>query len=93
MISKRRVMLVILMLAAAQLIISPIIFAQETNQDKCPVRGSTINKNVYVDYEGKRIYFCCPPCIKSFLNNPERYLKQMEKEGIILENAPKAKSK
>jgi YHS domain-containing protein len=65
--------------------------AKEPNQTKCPVLGSPVNKKVYTDYQGKRIYFCCPPCIRKFKNDPDTYMKQMEKEGVVLEDAPQAK--
>jgi YHS domain-containing protein len=66
--------------------------AKEPNQVKCPVLGSKINKKVYTDYQGKRIYFCCPPCIQDFKKDPERYMKQFEQEGIVLEDAPAPKN-
>lgn len=65
--------------------------AKEPNQLKCPVLSSPINKKVYTDYQGKRIYFCCPPCIPQFNKNPEKYMKQFEKEGVVLEDAPPTK--
>jgi len=90
--SKKRVAFIILMLVAVHLLVAPVMFAKTTEQTKCPVRGNTVNSNVYTDYEGKRIYFCCPPCIRSFLNDPQKYLKQMEKAGVIPEDAPKSKT-
>ena len=65
--------------------------AKEPNQAKCPVLSSPVNKKIYTDYQGKRIYFCCPPCIQEFKKNPDKYMKQFEKEGVILEDAPTAK--
>ena len=47
-----------------------------------------INKDLYTDYKGKRIYFCCPPCIKTFKEDPEKYIRQMEERGITLEDTP-----
>ncbi len=35
------------------------------DQTKCPVMGGLINKNLYADYQGNRVYFCCPPCLRS----------------------------
>ena len=67
------------------------VHAQERNQVICPVMGATANKRVYTDYEGKRIYFCCPPCVQQFKRNPEKYMKQFEKEGVVLEEAPVSK--
>ncbi|MFO7459898.1 MAG: YHS domain-containing protein [Desulfatiglandales bacterium] len=65
--------------------------AEEPNQINCPVMQGPANKNIYTDYQGKRIYFCCPPCIQQFKKDPDKYMKQFEKEGIVLEDAPAAK--
>ena len=61
-------------------------------QTLCPVMGGEINKEVYTDYEGKRVYFCCPGCLEKFKADPETYIQKMEKEGIVLEKAPKAQT-
>ena len=57
-------------------------------QTTCPVMGGKINKEVYMDYEGKRVYFCCPSCIAEFEKDPDRYVKKMKDEGVTLEDAP-----
>lgn len=57
-------------------------------QIDCPVMGGKINKSLYVDTHGKRIYVCCAGCLKSLKANPEKYRKELEAKGIILENAP-----
>jgi YHS domain-containing protein len=54
-------------------------------QKKCPVMGGTINKDVYADYEGKRVYFCCESCISTFKKDPAKYVKKLEGEGVVLE--------
>jgi YHS domain-containing protein len=69
----------------------PTVDAKETNQLKCPVLSGSVNRNVYTDYQGKRIYFCCPPCIQEFKKNPDKYMKQFEEEGVVLEDAPVSK--
>jgi YHS domain-containing protein len=62
-------------------------------QTVCPIMGSAIDKTLYVDYEGKRIYVCCNYCLKKLKKDPERYLKQLESEGVVLEKtAPEAGS-
>lgn len=58
------------------------------NQEKCPVMGSAINKDVYADYNGKRVYFCCPGCDKKFMNDPEKYLGEMKKQDVVLAATP-----
>lgn len=67
------------------------VSAKEPNQVNCPVMGGPASKKIYTDYQGKRIYFCCPPCIQQFQKNPDRYMKQFRKEGIMLEDAPAGK--
>jgi len=49
--------------------------AQQTN---CPVMGGKIDRSVYTDYEGKRVYFCCPGCIEKFKKAPEKYLAKLD---------------
>ena len=57
-------------------------------QEKCPIMGGAINKSVYTDYNGKRVYFCCNGCPEAFLKEPDKYIKQMESAGIELEKVP-----
>ncbi len=51
-------------------------------QTLCPVMGNPINKEVYADYDGMRIYFCCGGCDGTFLEDPEKYLSQMRVGGV-----------
>ncbi len=57
-------------------------------QSKCPVMGSNIDRNVYQDYKGWRVYFCCSGCIAAFNQQPEMFIKKMADQGIILEKSP-----
>ena len=56
-------------------------------QTLCPMRGEKINPNVHADYQGKRIYFCCPGCIEEFKKNAAKIIKEIESKGIILDVA------
>lgn len=58
------------------------VIVQAASQTKCPVLGNKIDEKVFVDYEGKRIYFCCSGCIDQFKKDPVKYLKKMEAEGV-----------
>ncbi|MBF0300130.1 MAG: YHS domain-containing protein [Oligoflexia bacterium] len=60
-------------------------------QTKCPVLEGTIDKKLFVDYKGKRIYFCCAGCEKDFNKDPEKYLKKMKADGIKVEDIPSEK--
>jgi len=46
-------------------------------QTTCPVMGSAINKAIFVEYEGKKVYFCCPPCKDKFNAEPEKYIAKL----------------
>ena len=51
------------------------------SQKTCPVMGNPIDKNIFVDYNGKRVYFCCAGCIATFNKDPEKYLKILAERG------------
>ena len=59
------------------------------DQKKCPIMGNPISKSLYVDHEGKRVYFCCGGCPARFKADPEKYIKKMEADGVVLEKTPK----
>jgi YHS domain-containing protein len=58
-------------------------------QKTCPVMGNQIDKSVYVDYKGKRVYFCCAGCPETFKADPEKYLKVLADRGEAVEDVPK----
>ena len=58
-----------------------------TPQTTCPVMRGKINKQQYVDHDGKRIYVCCAGCIDKIKADPARYIGKLEKEGVVLDAA------
>ncbi len=50
---------------------------QEVKQTTCPVMGNEIDPEVYTDYRGVRVYFCCPPCIPKFEADPQQYIPKL----------------
>ena len=58
------------------------------DQTTCPVMGGLINKSIYADYQGSRVYFCCPPCLREFKKDPDKYIKKMKGEGVTLAKSP-----
>lgn len=58
-------------------------------QTKCPVMGADIDKNLYVDHDGKRIYVCCGSCLAAVNADPQKYIKQLEEQGVTLEHTPR----
>ena len=51
--------------------------AEATEQKLCPVMGGEINKELYTEYKGKKVYFCCPECEEKFKEEPEKYLSKL----------------
>jgi membrane fusion protein, copper/silver efflux system len=46
-------------------------------QTHCPVMGSAINPEVFIEYKGVKVYFCCWGCDDKFLNEPEKYIPKL----------------
>jgi hypothetical protein len=65
--------------------------AKITPQTTCPVMGGKINKNLYVEHDGKRVYVCCKGCIGAVQKEPEKYIKKLEAAGVALDPAAEEK--
>lgn len=50
-------------------------------QTICPVMGSAINKDLYVDKDGKRIYYCCAGCKEPLEKEFEKYEAKLKEMG------------
>ena len=56
----------------------PVVQTASLVQETCPImEGNPINKNLFVEYEGKKVYFCCPGCSDRFLAAPEQYVAKL----------------
>ena len=53
--------------------------------------GKPINKSIYIDYKGKRIYFCCDGSRSNFNMDSKKYIRAFQDQGITLEDAPAKK--
>ena len=54
------------------------IEAAAVEQTTCPLMaGKPINKNIYAEYKGKKVYFCCQGCKPKFEANPEKYIAKL----------------
>lgn len=61
-------------------------------QENCPITGKPIDKKLFVDQDGKRIYVCCTRCPDAVKKDFPKYAKQLEDQGIDLtipKEAPK----
>jgi YHS domain-containing protein len=83
---------VILALVLSLFLAGPVPAADAPKtQAACVVMGGKVNKDVYADYKGQRVYFCCASCIEVFKKDPEKYLQMLKEQGITPEKAPAAK--
>jgi len=48
-----------------------------TEQTTCPVMEGKINKDIFTEYKGKKVYFCCQGCVEAFNKNPEKYIDKL----------------
>ena len=52
-------------------------------QQKCPViPDNDIDPEIFTEYQGKRVYFCCNFCMATFLKDPEKYLPILGHLGL-----------
>jgi YHS domain-containing protein len=49
-------------------------------QQTCPVMGGPVNKDLYVEHKGEKLYVCCQACLKTVKENPEKYAKKIAKQ-------------
>jgi rhodanese-related sulfurtransferase len=57
-------------------------------QKTCPVMGGDVNKSLFVDFEGKRIYVCCGGCINEVKKDPAKYIEKLAKAGEKVDRTP-----
>ncbi len=70
---------------------TPAATAPVIAQKICPVMpGNPINPAVYVDYNGRRIYFCCNMCPPIFNKDPEKYIKIVDEQLKAAQDAKPA---
>ncbi|MCK5682786.1 hypothetical protein KAJ27_01635 [bacterium] len=79
--------IVIVTLMLCLVFVSGQVLMAEGNKT-CPVMGGNVNKNLFVDVDGYRIYVCCPGCLAPIKANPEKYIKVIKGKGEKLEKAP-----
>ncbi len=50
----------------------------DNGQKSCPVmKGNPIDPEIFVEYQGKKVYFCCDDCKAAFLKSPEKYISDL----------------
>ena len=88
----KKIGLLVVTMALVLVMAGPVL-AQGKTQTACPVFKGNVDKSIYVDYKGHRIYFCCKGCDAEFKKDPEKYLKKMKSQGVTLEKSPASPAK
>lgn len=69
--------LVPLLMVASVLVLTDVTLAGETNTT-CPViKSNLVVKSIFIDYKGKKVFFCSQSCKAKFEENPEKYLPRL----------------
>ena len=79
---------IVLIFIIAFMFMGSMAHAAPGNQTKCPVMGFDISRDLFTDYQSKRVYFCCSSCPGDFKKTPDFYMDQMRDSGVILEDVP-----
>jgi YHS domain-containing protein len=62
---------------------APAVKAGESSslqQKTCPVSGKPIAKDQFIEYEGRKVYFCCDKCPEKFKDSPTKYLPALYRQ-------------
>ena len=54
--------------------------------------GGKINKKLYYEYKGQKIYVCCKGCIGAIKKDPEKYLKKVQEDIAKAEKTAKTEA-
>ncbi len=68
--------------------VTPVAKKMMGPQVTCPVSNMKANKEIYTDYQGKRIYFCSTDCKDAFAKDPAKYMKVLADKGEQPEATP-----
>ncbi|GMU24008.1 MAG: hypothetical protein AMXMBFR13_40850 [Phycisphaerae bacterium] len=52
----------------------------ELKQKTCPVSGKSIDKDIFIEHEGQKVYFCCKGCPPKFKEAPNKYLPALYRQ-------------
>jgi hypothetical protein len=64
---------------------SAAVAMQLKPQTTCPVMGEAIDKSVFFDCNGKRIYMCCTGCLAKVKADPQKYIDKLASMGQSVE--------
>ena len=54
-----------------------VLAKRDKVQVTCPVSGEAVDRKVYVERDGKKVYFCSGDCVKKYQGSPSKYKKTL----------------
>ena len=63
--------------------------AADLSKAKCPVSGKAVKEGSFVEYKGKKVYFCCDNCPKAFKKDTEKFAAKADEQLIATGQATK----
>ncbi len=75
----------------AAVMLATVAMAADKPQTKCPIQGEEINKKVFVDAKGYRIYACCKGCLGKIKADPDKAIATIRANGEEPGKAPEPK--
>jgi len=75
----------------AAMMLATVALAADKPQTKCPIQGEEINKKLFVDVKGYRIYMCCKGCTAKIKADPDKAIATIRANGEEPEKAPEPK--
>jgi len=57
-------------------------------QTHCPIMGGAINRELYHDHDGQRIYVCCAGCLEEVRQRSDEIITEQRRQGIVFESVP-----
>ncbi|MFU8781471.1 MAG: hypothetical protein ACNA71_10690, partial [Kiritimatiellia bacterium] len=57
-------------------------------QTHCPIMDLPINRELYHDHNGQRIYVCCAGCLDEVKERANEIISEQRKAGIVFEVIP-----
>jgi len=73
------------------LVLATVLSAGE--QKTCPVMGGEIDKNLFAEQDGEKIYVCCEGCIEEVNKDFDKYKTKLEESGQSVEVVKKSECK
>ena len=50
----------------------------------CPVSDESVEEDVFMEYKGNKVFFCCNSCKGKFEKDPKKYTMKQTSQEVVL---------